>query len=75
MIIRDEVDGLVIPCEDTAALTAAFAKLLSSPEKLTQMGEAARQRVCESFTIQKEAEGLNSVYHRIMDSELVEKGR
>ena len=73
MIIRDGVDGLVIPCGDTAALAAAFSRLLSSPEKLMRMGEAARQRVCESFTIQKEAEGLNSVYRRIMAGELVAK--
>jgi mannosyltransferase len=66
MIIRDGVDGLVVPCGDTAALTAAFDKLLSSPDELARMGKAARLRVCDSFSIQLEAEGLNTVYRGIL---------
>ena len=66
MIIRDGVDGLIVPCGDAAALAEAFDGLLSTPDKLTRMGAAARQRVCDSFSIQREAEGLNSVYRGIL---------
>ena len=65
MIIRDGVDGLIVPCGDTAVLAAAFDRLLSSPDELTRMGAAARRRVCESFSILREAEGLNAVYRGI----------
>jgi len=62
MIIRDGVDGLIVPCGDTAALAGAFDRLLSSPDELARMGASARQRVCESFSIQREAAGINAVY-------------
>jgi len=66
MIIRDGVDGLIVPCGDTAALAGAFDRLLSSPDELIRMGAAARRRVCDLFSIQREAEGLNSVYRNIL---------
>ena len=66
MIIRDGVDGLIVPCGDTEALAGAFERLLSSPEELSRMGAAARQRVCDSFSIRREAEGLNAVYRNIL---------
>jgi len=66
MIIRDGVDGLIVPCGNTAALAEAFDRLFSSPDELTRMGEAARLRACDSFSIQRESEGLNAVYHDIL---------
>ena len=66
MIIRDGVDGLIVPCDDTTALAGAFDRLLSSPDELSRMGAAARQRVCDSFSIQLEAEGINAVYLNIL---------
>jgi mannosyltransferase len=66
MIIRDGVDGLVVPCGDTAAIAGAFDRLLSSPDELTRMGASARRRVCDSFSIQREAECLNTVYRGII---------
>ena len=66
MIIRDGVDGLIVPCGDTGALAEAFDRLLSSPDELVRMGAAARRRVCSSFSIQCEAEGLNAVYRDIL---------
>jgi mannosyltransferase len=65
MIIRDGVDGLIVPCGDTAALVSAFDRLLSSPDELIRMGASARRRVCDSFSIQREAEGINAVYREI----------
>jgi mannosyltransferase len=66
MIIRDGVDGLIVPCGDASALAGAFDRLLSSPDELARMGAAARRRVCDSFSIQREAEGLNAVYRGIL---------
>jgi mannosyltransferase len=65
MIIRDGVDGLVVPCSDTAALAEAFERLLSSPDELARMGTEARRRICDSFSIQCEADGINAVYRDI----------
>ena len=66
MIIRDGVDGLIVSCGDVAALAEAFDRLFSSPDELTRMGDAARRRACDSFSIQREADGLNAVYRGIL---------
>ena len=66
MIIRDGVDGLIVPCGDTAALAGAFDRMLSSPDELARMGKAARRRVCDFFSIKCEAEGLSTVYRDIL---------
>jgi len=66
MIIRDGVDGLIVPCGDAGALAEAFDRLLSSPDELARMGMAARRRACDSFSIQCEAEGLSAVYRDIL---------
>ncbi|MDR1727818.1 MAG: glycosyltransferase family 4 protein [Acidobacteriota bacterium] len=66
LLVRDGVDGILIPCapsgEVVEALRDACERLLSSPGTLERMGAAARRRACESFSIQREAEGLNAVY-------------
>lgn len=66
LVIRDGVDGLVIPCRDTGALITAFDKLLGDSARLAEMGRAARQRVCDTFQIQQEAAGLNRLYAQIL---------
>ena len=75
MIIRNGVDGLIVPCDDATALAWAFDRLLSSPDELTLMGAAARRRVCDSFSIQREAEGINAVYRKILGRQLTSPGK
>jgi glycosyltransferase involved in cell wall biosynthesis len=41
--------GLIVPPGDAAALAAALATLLSTPDRLAAMGAAARQRVLARF--------------------------
>lgn len=48
--VVDGQTGLVVPPGDAAALAAALARLLRSPEQLAEMGEAARNRVMERFS-------------------------
>lgn len=44
------VTGLTVPPGDPWALAGALGRLLSRPERLAQMGEAARARVLERFS-------------------------
>ncbi|WP_224826191.1 glycosyltransferase family 4 protein [Cognatishimia sp. MH4019] len=44
--IEDGVSGLVVPAGDADALAAGMERFLTTPELVTQMGEAARERVC-----------------------------
>ena len=48
-VVRDGVDGLLVPPGDAAALARALERLLSSPEELTRLGEAGRQAAVERW--------------------------
>ena len=40
-LIRDGVDGMLVPCEDPAALATAMADLIENPEKRTRLAQQA----------------------------------
>jgi mannosyltransferase len=66
MIIREGVDGVLVPCKHSKAMAAGLDRLLGQKEDLDTMGRAARARIEADFTIQREAEGLNAVYRNIL---------
>lgn len=49
-VVADGITGFVVPPGDEAALAEAAVKLLSAPETLLRMGQAARRRLLERFT-------------------------
>jgi mannosyltransferase len=66
MIIREGVDGYLVPCADSAALAAAVEQALSDPERLARMGRSALERARSDFSIAAEAASLNAHYRRIL---------
>lgn len=50
-VIADGRTGLVVPIDDDAALAEAIATLVSSRSLRTEMGQAARERCAERFTL------------------------
>ncbi|KGJ89027.1 glycosyltransferase family 4 protein [Colwellia psychrerythraea] len=57
-VIRQGVDGYVVPVNDLAAVKEKMALLLSDEDKLTKMGLAGRQRVEEHYSVEREAKEL-----------------
>lgn len=53
--------GIIVDSPDAAA--AAAQRILGG--KLTQMGNAARAHVCDSFSAKAEADGIDAVYRQI----------
>lgn len=51
-IIREGVDGMLVPTEDPAAMAAALERLMSDEELRRHMGQRARE-VTERFGIGK----------------------
>jgi glycosyltransferase involved in cell wall biosynthesis len=49
-VVIDGLNGLVVPCNDVAALAQALQKLYDHPELLARMGVAARQRIVQELT-------------------------
>jgi len=62
--VEDGVTGLLVPPESATALADALIKLLADPERRRAMGEAARARVAERFSIDRiAAEHLALLHH------------
>ncbi|MEU6370108.1 GT4 family glycosyltransferase PelF [Streptomyces sp. NPDC046931] len=62
--VREAVGGtgLVVPPRDPAAMAAAALELLSDPARRRAMGEAARMRVIEQFTLRQTIDTFRSIY-------------
>ena len=62
--VDHEVTGLIVPPQDENALAGGILRLLKSPELREQFGQAGRQRVIDSFSIDRLVEGTANVYER-----------
>ena len=69
----DEEVGALIDVGDTAALAQELHRLLSDPKLTRSMGMAARERVVERHSIEKEASAIVEVYRRLMNGESIPK--
>ena len=63
-VVRDGVEGLVVPAGDVEALAVAMVKLYRSPELRARMGLAARKTIEARFAISAVAEQLEAAYRR-----------
>jgi glycosyltransferase involved in cell wall biosynthesis len=65
-LIEHERSGLIVPPEDAAALARALQQLVAFPELRRQLGRAARQRVLDHFTIEKEVAAHEALYAEVL---------
>ncbi|MCX5195562.1 GT4 family glycosyltransferase PelF [Streptomyces sp. NBC_00249] len=59
--------GLVVPPRDPAAMAAAALELLADAPRRAAMGEAARLRVVEQFTLRQTIDTFRSIYLDLPD--------
>lgn len=64
-VVRDRIDGLVVPVEDVRALADAILELYRNPDLRARLGKSARMRITESFAIQRVAEQLEQAYRQV----------
>ncbi|MFT5883226.1 MAG: mannosyltransferase [Crocinitomicaceae bacterium] len=57
-VVREGIDGYVVPCDEVEATRTKLALLLSEECELEKMGLAGLQRIKDHFTIEREAESL-----------------
>jgi glycosyltransferase involved in cell wall biosynthesis len=65
-IVRDRVEGLLVPRGDAAATTAAFLQLLDDPPKAAAMGAAGRARVEDRYQLQNTIDAYFALYQRVL---------
>ena len=64
-VVRDGVDGLLVPPNDANALAAAIRRVLSEPELAATLAAAGRTRA-ETFSWRTVAPRLEAVYDRVI---------
>ncbi len=62
-VVRDEVDGFLVPAGDAEAFTRAFERLLSSSILRNELGRNARDRVQATFSIDTMLKHYTSILH------------
>lgn len=67
---RDLIDhqhsGWLVPPEDVAALGEALSHLADAPDVRSTLGKAARERVVQHFSIEKEVEAHERLYSKVL---------
>jgi glycosyltransferase involved in cell wall biosynthesis len=63
-VVEDGVTGLLVPPGDPQALAQAATSLLRDPALRQRMGQAGRERVLSSFTVERVADQSLAVYQQ-----------
>lgn len=67
-LIRDGVEGLLVPPSDSVAMAAAIARLMDDVRLRESFGQAGRQRILQMYNLGKSADDLASLFRRQLGS-------
>jgi glycosyltransferase involved in cell wall biosynthesis len=68
-IVRDRVDGLLVPPGDPAAFAACVAELMRAPARRAELGRAAAAVVARKFALEVQLSRLAELLHRVAGHE------
>lgn len=63
-LIRDGVDGLLVPPSNVQALAGALARLMDDPALRERLGRAGRQRVLADYDLERNVQALAAVFEQ-----------
>ena len=64
-LVRDGVDGLLFPRRDSAACAAALLRVLDDPNLSRRLGESARKRALNEFSLNRTVERYHGLYRQL----------
>jgi glycosyltransferase involved in cell wall biosynthesis len=65
-VVQDSENGLLVPASDPMALAEAICRLLDSPALATKLGQAARRRIIEHYSMHQLVEKTSRFYESIV---------
>jgi len=65
-LVEDGVTGLIVPPEDSAALSAALLKLLREPDVARQIGQNGREFVVRNFSFERLVRQVDTLYTELL---------
>ena len=65
-LIADGRNGLLVPVDDPAAVTAAWRELIAHPERAAELGRAARQTVEARFSFDRMVSSFEALYLELL---------
>jgi L-malate glycosyltransferase len=69
-IVRDGVDGIVLPPRDPDAWADAIDELVARPDLRAAMGKSGRERIAAEFTVERHVEAIVAIYDELLDGRL-----
>jgi glycosyltransferase involved in cell wall biosynthesis len=61
-LIRNEVDGLLVPASDLEAIIEALAKLMDDEDLRSRLAASGRSRVLEHYNLPRNVESLAAIF-------------
>ncbi len=65
-LVEDGVTGLLVPPEDSAALSAAFLRYLGNPDEAQQMAKRGREFVARNFSFDRLVREIDELYSTLL---------
>lgn len=66
LLIRDQIDGLLVPVGNKAQLASAILKMMADQPLRKAFGQAARESIVEQFSNQMMVKNMQSVYSELL---------
>ena len=64
-LIEEEVNGFMVPTQDSLAIANKLEILINNPEKMQQMGERGRELFLEKYSINKYRESMGNLFRQV----------
>ena len=64
-LIEEEVNGFMVPTQDSLAIANKLEILINNPEKMQQMGERGRELFLEKYSISKYYESMGHLIRQV----------
>ena len=64
-LIEEEVNGFMVPTQDSLAIANILEILINNPEKMQQMGERGRELFLEKYSISKYYESMGHLFRQV----------